>query len=67
MRAEFFWESCYFPDLAEYFQIIFILIWKRVLFFRGVHQQMRRQMRDMDRMMNQMMDPFGVFDHRSIF
>ncbi|VDN52191.1 unnamed protein product [Dracunculus medinensis] len=33
-------------------------------FFGGVHQQMRRQMRDMDRMMNQMMDPFGVFDHR---
>ncbi|MFH4983547.1 hypothetical protein AB6A40_010256 [Gnathostoma spinigerum] len=35
--------------------------------FGEVHNHMRRQMEDMNRMMNSMMDPFGMFNRRSMY
>lgn len=42
---------------------------KKVNFPRcsDIHQQMRRQMRDMDRMMESMMDPFGMLSRHSMY
>uniref|UniRef100_A0A915PYW3 Myeloid leukemia factor n=1 Tax=Setaria digitata TaxID=48799 RepID=A0A915PYW3_9BILA len=35
--------------------------------WRNIHHQMRQQMRDMDQMMNSLMDPFGMFNRHSMF